>query len=131
MLDDECCGAALRVARGVDVDDETLALDLIKEVGFSGDYLGQTHTVRRFRREHFIPELLPREPFDVWKKAGARSALDYAKERVREILAKHQPRDVDPAVQRELNAYRAKVAERSLDEFYAYEAVEKQDFDAL
>jgi len=131
VLDDELCGAALRMARGIDVNDESLALDLIKEVGFSGDYLSQPHTVRGFRQEHFIPTLLPREPYEAWKKAGARSALDYAKARVREILANHQPRELDPATEQELNRYRQMVAERTIDGFYVYEAPEKQDLNAL
>ncbi len=131
MLDDELCGAALRVARGIEVDDDTLALDVIKEVGFSGNYLDQMHTVSHFRREHFIPRLLPRESYEAWEKAGSPSALDHARERVREILANHQPRELDPAVEAVLDEYRAMVATRSLEEFYAHEAEEKQDWSTL
>jgi trimethylamine--corrinoid protein Co-methyltransferase len=131
MLDDELCGAALRVARGIQVDDEALALDLIKQIGFSGNYLAQDHTVRHFRSEHFIPALLPREPYDRWEEGGSRSALDYARERARELLARHQPRQLDPALEQELDAYRQMVAQRSLDEFYLHELEEKQTWDAL
>jgi trimethylamine--corrinoid protein Co-methyltransferase len=131
MLDDELCGAALRLARGVEVDDGTLALDLIQRVGFSGNYLAEEHTVRRFRKEHFIPDLLPREPYDAWKTAGGRSALDLARDRVREVLAKHQPRELDPALEQELDDYRQMVASRPLDEFYLGELEERQHWDAL
>jgi trimethylamine--corrinoid protein Co-methyltransferase len=131
MLDDELCGAALRLARGVDVNSDTLAVDLIRQIGFSGNYLAEEHTARHFRKEHFIPNLLPREPYDAWEKAGARSALDRAKERVREILAKHQPRELDPAMEQELAAYRQMVAERPLDDFYLYELEERQDWGNL
>jgi trimethylamine--corrinoid protein Co-methyltransferase len=131
VVDDELCDAALRLARGVEVNDDTLALEVIKEVGFSGDYMSHKHTSRHFRHEHFIPRLLPREPYDAWKEAGGRSALDYARERVRDILACHQPRELDPAVEQELDAYRQTVAARSMDEFYAYEVEEKQDWSAL
>ena len=61
-------------------------VDLIKKVGSSGNYLSEEHTVRRFRQEHFIPNLLPREPYEAWEKAGERTALDHAKERVRQIV---------------------------------------------
>jgi trimethylamine--corrinoid protein Co-methyltransferase len=131
MLDDELCGAALRLARGVDVNDDTLALDLIQQIGFSGNYLAEGHTARHFRQEHFIPNLLPREPYDAWEKAGARSALDHAKERVREVLSKHRPRELDPALEQELAAYRQMVAERPLDDFYLYELEERQDWENL
>jgi trimethylamine--corrinoid protein Co-methyltransferase len=131
MLDDELCGAALRVARGVEVNDGTLALDLIKQVGFSGNYLAEDHTARRFRKEHYLPGLLIRDPYEAWEVAGSRSALDQARDRVREILGRHEPRELDPAMEQELDDYRQMVAGRPLDEFYLYEMEEKQQWDAL
>jgi len=131
MLDDELCGAALRIARGIEVDDGTLALDVIKQVGFSAHYLDREETARRFRDEHFIPQLLPREPFDSWQSSGAHSALDHARERVRQILADHQPRRIDPTVEQDLAAYRCRVAERPMEQFYAYEDEDLQDLSAL
>jgi hypothetical protein len=61
----------------------------------------------------------------------ARLALDHARARVRENLAHHQPRQLDPALARELEDYRAMVAWRSLEEFYGYEVEERQDLSAL
>jgi trimethylamine--corrinoid protein Co-methyltransferase len=128
MLDDELCGAALRLARGVDVGDEALALDLIKRIGYAGNYLAEEHTVRLFRQEHFIPSLLPREPYDAWEEAGSRTAVDRARDRAREVLAKHRPRELDPALEQELDAYRQMVAQRPLDDFYLYEMADRQDW---
>jgi trimethylamine--corrinoid protein Co-methyltransferase len=131
MLDDELCGAALRVARGIEVNRDTLALDQIARVGFSGNYLAEEHTVRRFRTEHYIPDLLPREPREAWEKAGGRSALDLARDRVRVILSEHQPRTLDPAMEQELNTYREMVSERPMEDFYLHEAEERQDWENL
>jgi len=131
LLDDEWCGACLRVAQGIDVRPETMALDVIKEIGFSGNYLAEAHTVKHFRTEHYIPNLLPREPYDTWVKEGAKTALERARERAREILKTHQPRTLDPELERELEEYHRMVAARPLEEFYAYEADEKQDFSNL
>ena len=128
MLDDELCGALLRVSRGVDVNEDAVALDLIQQIASSGNYLSEGHTARYFRKEHYIPSLLPREPYDSWEGAGSRSALDLARDRVRDLLAKHQPRGLDPAMERELAAYRQMVAERPLDDFYLYELEERQDW---
>jgi trimethylamine--corrinoid protein Co-methyltransferase len=127
LVDDDLCGMALRVARGIEVDDTSLALDLIKEVGFSGNYLAEMHTAKHFRDEHFVPQLLPREPYEAWQKAGSKSALDLAKERVREIIANHEPRTLDSAVERGLEEFRQMVATRPMDDFLAYEAEEKQN----
>jgi len=131
MLDDELCGAMLRVARGIEVNDDTLAMDLIRSINFRGHYMAEAHTVNHFRQEHFIPSLLPREPYDTWQKAGSRTAMDYARERVRQVLARHQPRTLDPAVEKELDAFRQMVAARTLEEFYAGEMEERQDLKAL
>jgi trimethylamine--corrinoid protein Co-methyltransferase len=128
ILDDELCGAALRLAQGIQVSDETLALDLIHKVNYRGHYLAEPHTARNFRREHFVPRLLVREPYDSWEKAGSRSALELARERARQILAEHQPRQVDPVVEKELDAFRQRVAKRSLEDFYAGEQEAAQDF---
>jgi trimethylamine--corrinoid protein Co-methyltransferase len=117
------------VARGIEVNDETMALDLIHRVNFSGHFLAEPHTVKNFRKEHFIPELFAREPYDAWEKAGSRSALDRARERARKILADHQPRQLDPGIEEELEAFRLMVATRSLEEFYAGELAENQAFD--
>jgi trimethylamine--corrinoid protein Co-methyltransferase len=131
VLDDELCGAALRIARGIEIDDDTLALDAIQEVGFSGHYLDREETARRFRDEHFIPNLLPREPYDTWQMGGAHSALDHARERVGQILANHQPRELDPTIEQELDAYRRQVAQRPMEQFYAHEDEALQDLSTL
>ncbi|MFN2290212.1 MAG: trimethylamine methyltransferase family protein [Anaerolineae bacterium] len=133
LLDDELCGAALRVARGITVDEETLALDAIREVVHSGagNYLAERHTLRHFRDEHFIPQLVAREPYDAWVQAGSHSALDRARDRVHEILAQHQPRQMEAAVEKELEEFRQMVADRPLDEFYLGELEDRQNYEAL
>jgi methionine-gamma-lyase len=98
VLDDVLCGVARRLARGIDVSDETIALDLIQEVGWQGDYLSQPHTARHFRQEHFLQKLLRRDGRQSWESKGSKTALDLARERVREILARHEPRELEPAV---------------------------------
>jgi len=131
MLDDEICGAALRLARGIEVTDESLALDLIKKVGYSGNYITTKETNKLYRKELFIPTLLSREPYETWEKEGSKLAIDHARERALNILAKHQPREVDPAIESELDGFRQMVAARNLEDFYLYETEEKQDFAAL
>ncbi len=120
-LDDELCGLALRLARGIDVSDETIALDLIKEVGWQDHYLAQPHTAQHYRREHFLPKLLRRDPRETWESKGSKTALDLARERVRDILAKHEPRELDPAVEKELLDYVGMVRKRTVADFEAAE----------
>ena len=121
VLDDAVCGMALRLARGIEVNEETLALDLIKEVGWGGHYLAQPHTAEHCRREHYRSKLLRRDARQTWEGKGSKTALDLARERVREILGKHQPRDLDPALDKELQDYVAMVRQRSVADFEAAE----------
>jgi trimethylamine--corrinoid protein Co-methyltransferase len=121
VLDDELCGLALRLARGIDVSEETLAVELIKEVGWQGHYLDQVHTAQHYRREHYLPRLLRRESREVWESKGSKTALDLARERVRELLAKHQPRELDLAVEKELQGYLDMVRRRTVDDYMAVE----------
>jgi len=121
VLDDELCGLALRLARGIEVSEETLAVELIKEVGWQGHYLDQLHTARHYRREHFLPRLLRRESREVWESKGSKTALDLARERVRELLARHKPRELEPAVEKELLSYLDMVRRRIMDDYLTAE----------
>ncbi len=131
MLDDEICGAALRLARGIEVNDESLALDLIKKVGYSSNYITAKETSKLYRKELFIPTMFSREPYETWEKEGRKLAIDHARERALDILAKHKPREVDPAIEKELASFKESVATRNLENFYLYETEEKQDYSTL
>jgi trimethylamine--corrinoid protein Co-methyltransferase len=121
VLDDALCGTALRLARGIEVNEETLALDLIQEVGWQGHYLAQPHTAKHHRAEFYRSKLLRRDTRETWEKKGSKTALDLASERVREILATHQPRQLDPAVEQELQDYLSAVRKRGVADFEAAE----------
>jgi len=117
VLDDELCGRALRLARGIEVNEDTLAVDVIKEVGSAGHYLDKEHTAQHYRKEHLRPRLLRRDARETWENKGSKTAFDLARERVREILAKHQPRPLDEAIERELEAYLLTVQQRSMGDY--------------
>lgn len=128
VMDDELAGMALRVKRGIEVNPNSMAMDVIRKVGFSSNYITEKHTLQNFRKEHYLPKYLARQPYESWTKDGSKSAIDNARQRAIEILANHQPRQLDPAIEEELEAYRRMVADRPLDELYKYEAAEQQDF---
>jgi trimethylamine--corrinoid protein Co-methyltransferase len=86
VVDDEVFGMVRRILRGVTVDDETLAVDLIKRMGFGGDYLFDHHT-RAHVRELWQARLGETGSYEAWVQAGRRSVVEKAADRVREILA--------------------------------------------
>jgi trimethylamine--corrinoid protein Co-methyltransferase len=131
VLDDEICGAAVRLGRGIEVSPDTLALDLIKKVGYAGNYISERHTASHFRQEHYIPKLFSREPYETWDKEGQKLAIERAAERARQILADHQPRPIDPQVSHALDEFRQSVAARSIEDFYLFESPDRQDLTSL
>lgn len=93
VLDDDIAGWIGHLLEGVEVNDETLAIDLINEIGpIPGYYLNKEHTRKWWRKEQFIPRVADAEPYPLWMKEGKKDALALAKERVEEILATHKPK---------------------------------------
>ena len=86
VVDDEIIGMIKRILRGIAVSEETLAVELIKKMGFNGDYLFDNHT-RAHVRELWQAKLGETGSYDAWKSAGARSTTEKAQEKVAEILA--------------------------------------------
>ena len=91
----EFIGAAKRVAEGFQVNRETLALDLIDQMGPSGHFLTQPHTAKHFRDEWWIPRLLDRNHVQNWTEEGKTTLLDRVKAEVKHILETHRPEALD------------------------------------
>ncbi len=90
VLDNEFARMIKQTVRGFSVDDETLAVDVIKSVGPSKDFLAQDHTLRHMRI-HSQPELIDRSGMEMWRAAGATDSYQRALEKARDILQNHQP----------------------------------------
>jgi len=74
----------------LEISDETLALDIIHEIGPDGQYLDHPHTLRHYK-ERFYPALIDRASFDVWEQRGSKTLAERAAEKVSKILVEHQP----------------------------------------
>ncbi len=90
VICDEILGWLEHFVRGVEIDDETLALDLIDEIGPDGQFLNSDHTLKHFR-ERWYPGLFDRNNYDGWLAKGGQTLAQRAAERVKSILARHQP----------------------------------------
>ena len=86
VVDDEIIGMVKRILTGIEVSEETLAVELIKKMGFGGNYLFDNHT-RAHVRELWQAKLGETGNYDGWKAAGAKSTTEKAQDKVREILA--------------------------------------------
>ena len=96
ILDDDLAHIIGRFIEGVHVSEETAALDLIREVGpVPGSYLGSVHTRTWWQKEQFLPQTADILTYDEWLDGDRKDCLDYARERMDEIILNHK---TDPAL---------------------------------
>jgi trimethylamine--corrinoid protein Co-methyltransferase len=99
---DEAAGMVKRIMGGVEVNEETMAVDVIDKVGPAGHFLSEDHTYRHFR-ENWFPSLLNRENYETWKDSGGLTLGDRASRKAREILESHRPQALPDSVQSQLS----------------------------
>ena len=102
VIGNEICDMIYRILRGIDVNPETLAVDVIKEAGPGGEYLTHRHTMEHFRHENWDAKLSNRMARDEWVENGAQDIRVRAREAVKKIFATHHPKPLDADVQRKL-----------------------------
>ena len=100
VIDNEIVDYALRFAQGIEVNDDTLALDVIDKAGPGGHFLGEKHTLKHFR-ERWMPRL-DVDSLETWEKEGVKSLGELAHEKVREILATHKVTPLPANVEKEI-----------------------------
>jgi trimethylamine--corrinoid protein Co-methyltransferase len=88
---DEIIDQVRRLYRGIPVNSETLAVDVIKAVGANGNFLTQMHTLNHLRSTQWQPKLISRVGFEKWQSAGSTSLLDRGRDKLQQILQDHQP----------------------------------------
>lgn len=100
MMDCEIFSIIRKMMQGIEVDEETLALETIANVGPGGNFLSQKHT-RAHMKELFLSDFMDRRPFNEWETRKD-SACDWAIEKARRKLATHQPEILDRRISVEL-----------------------------
>ena len=108
---DEVVGMLARFMGGIEVTEETMALDVIDAVGPGGHFLEQEHTLHHFR-ENWFPTLLDRTNYDAWAGNGKLTLGDRAAARARQLLETHRPEPLPAAVAERLAAIVARAEER-------------------
>jgi trimethylamine--corrinoid protein Co-methyltransferase len=98
MIDDEIVTNIERIARGIEVTEETLSVDVINKVGPMGSYLKQPITMKQFRKEHSISKLSDRATRQQWMAAGSKDTKKRARERANVLLSVHKPEPLEPEV---------------------------------
>jgi len=121
VIDNDLIGMVKRTLGGIEVTDDTLALDVIKQVGPGGSYIMEAHTLAHFKKEQYFSSIVDQDPRATWEQSGKKGMLEKARDEARNIISKHRPQVLDPKLLKELDNYVEMAAQRNLDDFYAAE----------
>lgn len=100
LIDNEIAAMVKRIIRGVDVTDDTMAVDLIKSVGGGAgkDFLTEEHTMEYMRSEQQNTRLFDRRMRETWEELGSTDVATRAAKTARDILHNHKPTPLDADV---------------------------------
>ena len=90
VASDELIAMAKHYVKGVVVNPDTLAVDVIEKVGPGGNFVAEKHTKTHFREVEWFPKLMDRQNFSDWELNGSKPMRQRVNERVKEILSTHQ-----------------------------------------
>ncbi len=127
LIDDELVDIIKRLIEGINVNKETIAIDVIEKVASSPkkgvNYLSEAHTRKFMRKELFIPMLIDRNRRSTWRKKGAKDIIGRARDKVEQILQSFNPPDVDKDIEKKLLDYIKEVESRTLEHYKKAEGI--------
>jgi trimethylamine--corrinoid protein Co-methyltransferase len=103
VIDDDLIGFLRAATAPVEVNAETLAIEVMEELGPNGNYLAHDHTYEHFR-DPYYSDLADKRQYDNWVEQGASTMEERAAEKVDRLLEEHQPAPLPEEVQTELRA---------------------------
>jgi trimethylamine--corrinoid protein Co-methyltransferase len=112
VMSDEIIGMCRRISRGIEVNEETLAVETIDRVGPGGNFLSDDHTMNHFRKEHRQPRLMDRWNYETWAAQGHKTMAQRVREKTLEILRNHKPPQVPQDAKERIRAILEEAEER-------------------
>ncbi|MFQ5836172.1 MAG: trimethylamine methyltransferase family protein, partial [bacterium] len=104
VIDNEIIGMVMRALKGIEVNEETLALEVIDKVGPGGNFLAEPHTVAHMRSEFFFPKVSDRSRREKWLAEGGKDGSQRAREIAINILATHRPLPIPGKVDKKIRS---------------------------
>ncbi|MBS4025698.1 MAG: trimethylamine methyltransferase family protein [Clostridia bacterium] len=104
LIDNDIANMIKKVVQGIEVSDESMAVDVIKQVGAGGDFLMQDHTIRHMKTAQSRPKLFDRRMRDAWLNQGGKDVAQIAQEEAVYLLQNHKPEPLPPGVAATLKA---------------------------
>jgi trimethylamine--corrinoid protein Co-methyltransferase len=116
VFGNQVVGMVKHFMRGITVNRDTLAREVIEAVGPGGEYLTQKHTLDHFRSQLWQSKLMDRQPRKKWEAAGAKTLETAVQEEIDRILIDHQPWALDGSIMEELARIRDQGTEEIVSE---------------
>lgn len=113
VIDAEIIGMAKRLVAGIEAREDPIALGIMRKLGHRADYLAQTHTLKWFGKELYIPSpVIDRGSLEAWERSGAKTTFDRARDQVRQLLAAYRRPELPQGLESELHRITRKAAQR-------------------
>jgi len=115
VMGDEVIGMVKRIMRGIEVNDEMLAVDVIDNVGPGGHFLGEAHTMSHFKTETWFPTLISRVRYDDWVASGSTTMGDRIKKKTQKIITEHKAKELPAGMVAKIKDVVAKAEKREAE----------------
>ncbi len=102
VIDDEINGMVMRAVRGIEVNEESLAVNVVKAVGAGGNFLAEQHTINHMRSEFYVPQVANRTNRINWEAEGSIDGRTKAQAIAKNILEKHKPLPIEEKIIQEI-----------------------------
>lgn len=113
VMENEMARMIMRCVRGIPVNDEKIAFEVLSEVGPGGEYISHPHTFKNFRTEISQAELMDRRTREAWLADGGKDLVEKSYEKALDILKTFKPKPLPEDVQRELKRILAEAEEET------------------
>jgi trimethylamine--corrinoid protein Co-methyltransferase len=115
----EIIGYIKHFIRGFSIDEGSLGLDAIQEVGHGGEFLSHPHTAKYYKKEQWQPMCRNRHDFQVWKDQGRKTYGEIVIQKAREIISSYAPEPLSNDILKELESIRDKAEKSLADKHFA------------
>lgn len=105
VMDCELLGMFHTLLKGIDLSEDALSMQSLREVAPGGHHLGTEHTLSHFETAFFKSKLFDYNDAEKWLLEGKKSADQVAGEMVKELLAEYQAPEIDPGIEEELQDF--------------------------
>lgn len=104
VIDNEIIKMVRKIVKGIEISDESLAVDVIQKVGPGGNFFLQKHTLNHMKTEQSQSSIMDRRMRYAWEADGSKDLTEIARERAIDLLENHKPESLPQNIAAELDS---------------------------